>query len=161
MTGGLSTPTVCPRQNLCSSKFGVTSKLCVVDLSASRPCSNTFHVGCVTEPLRLEGVHRIHGPPTLPRSLHAVGIPTRGTSGPVSRLQDTHVQLQCPCLRVYNVTHRCRLALLRHLPPDRSHRQLRPPYDRRYVLGLVCVILHVLCHHYRRRANAYVWKLHL
>jgi len=53
--------------------------------------SNVLFTGCFIKLLRLEGVHRIHGSSTPPRPLHAMGIPTRGSPSPISRLQDTHV----------------------------------------------------------------------
>lgn len=150
MMGSSSTLTVWPRRNLCSSKSGATSKQCVFKRLYSLPHPLTFRIGCFVELVCLEGIHRIHGSSTLPRPHHAMGIPTRGASSALSRLQDPNVQLQCPCMRVHHAPYRCRLALLRHLSPNQHNRQLWPPYDRRNVLGLVRFVLHVLCYHHRR-----------
>ena len=79
------------------------------------------HIGREPESIRMARLFRFLFLSTLP-CFHTPWLSARGSSSPLSRVQDPYVQLQCSGLLLCHYNHCGRLSYQRNFPPHRDHR---------------------------------------
>lgn len=101
-----------------------------------------MRTGCKPECLRLESLLRVLLLPAL-YCLHSAWVPAGRSSGPIARIQNSHVQLQCALVSVRDYGNCGGPACYEHLPSHYNHRELWTSHDRCDHLRLCRELWHV------------------